>query len=63
MHFTRLRTGLRVYCALNPNFYPTKIKVLNEQMDSLDLFKHTFSPEWNYTLFPRGRISFFEQRK
>jgi len=50
---TRTRTGLKVHCALNTTFYPTKVKVSDEQMANLDLFKHTFLPEWNYTLFPR----------
>ena len=50
---TRTRTGLRVRCALSDTHYPTKIKVTDDQMTALDLFKHTILPAWNYTLFPR----------
>ena len=50
---TQTRTGLQVNCTLNKTFYPTKTKVSDEQMGSLDIFKHTLLPEWNYTLFPR----------
>ena len=50
---TRTRTGLRVHCDLNTTSYATKVKVSDEQMTNLDLFKHTLLPEWNYTLFPR----------
>ena len=50
---TRTQTGLRVKCILNPKSYPTKISFTDEQMDGLDLLKHTVLPQWNYTLFPR----------
>lgn len=50
---TKTQTGLRVHCALNTNYYPTKVKVSNEQMGELDLLKHPILPQWNYTLLPR----------
>ncbi len=50
---TRTQTGLKVHCTLNATFYPTKVKVSDEQMANLDLLNHTFLPQWNYTLFPR----------
>ena len=50
---TRTRTGLQVKCALNTTVYPTKVKVSDAQMHNLDVFDHSFLPEWNYTLFPR----------
>jgi len=50
---TRTRTGLQVKCALNTKVYPTKVKVSDAQMSDLDIFNHSFFPEWNYTLFPR----------
>jgi hypothetical protein len=50
---TRTRTGLRVRCALSLKQYATKVKVSDEQMASLDIFKHTLLPDWNYTLLPR----------
>ncbi len=50
---TKTKTGLRVHCALSSKDYPTKIKVSDEQMSTLDLLKHPILPEWNYTLLPR----------
>jgi len=50
---THTHTGLRVSCALNARYYPTKVQVSAKQMDDLDLLKHVTLPEWNYTLFPR----------
>jgi len=50
---TGTRTGLQVKCALNTTVYPTKVKVSDAQMSDLDIFNHSFFPEWNYTLFPR----------
>ena len=51
---TRTRTGLRVRCALNLKDYPTKLKVSDDQMRSLDLLPHPVLPQWNYTLLPRS---------
>ena len=50
---TRTETGLAVRCALNTKCYPTNVKIAPSQMRGLDLVKHPFLPEWNYTLFPR----------
>jgi hypothetical protein len=50
---TRTQAGLAVRCALNTKQYPTKIKIAANRMGDLDLVKHPFLPEWNYTLFPR----------
>ena len=50
---TKTKTGLRINCGLNTEFYPTKIKVSDAQMAELDLLKHPTLPDWNYTLFPR----------
>jgi hypothetical protein len=50
---TKTQTGLRVNCALSTKYYPTKIKVSNDQMRALDLLKHPTLPDWNYTLLPR----------
>ena len=50
---THTRTGLRVACTLSTKYYPTKVHISDEQMDHMDLLKHSTLPEWNYTLFPR----------
>jgi len=49
---TTTRTGLRVHAELDPGVYPTKIKILDEQMADLPLARHDFHGEWNYTLHP-----------
>jgi hypothetical protein len=30
-----------------------KVQISDDQMDELNLLRHTVLPEWNYTLFPR----------
>jgi len=50
---TTTRTGLTVKAALDPNHYETKIKVTDEQLARLNLKRHAFHGEWNYTLSPR----------
>ncbi len=50
---TRTETGLVVNCILNSKYYPTNVKISNQQMNGLDLLKHPVLKEWNYTLLPR----------
>ena len=50
---TTTTTGLTVRCELDPNLYPTKIKLTNQQKESLPLTRHLFHGDWNYTIMPR----------
>ena len=50
---TTTQTGLVVKAALDTNHYPTKIKVTDEQLETVRLKRHDFHGEWNYTLLPR----------
>ena len=50
---TTTRTGLTVKAAIDTNRYPIKIKVTEEQIRALNLKRHEFHGEWNYTLSPR----------
>lgn len=50
---TRTQTGLIVNCTLNPKHYPTNLPISKQQMRELDLLRHPYLPEWNYTLLPR----------
>ena len=43
-------TGLRVQAELDTEFYPTKVKVSDDQMASVHLYPHYFHGEWNYTI-------------
>jgi hypothetical protein len=50
---TTAATGLTVHCELDPNLYPTKIKLTDQQKESIPLSRHEFHGEWNYTIEPR----------
>lgn len=49
---TTTTTGLTVRCELDPNLYPTKIKLTNQQKESIPLVRHEFHGDWNYTIEP-----------
>ena len=42
-----------ISCRLNTKFYPTEIKVSDQQMAELNILRHPTLPNWNDTLFPR----------
>jgi transposase len=50
---TTTSTGLAVRCELDPNLYPTKIKLTDQQKDSIPIIRHLFHGDWNYTITPR----------
>ena len=50
---TTTRTGLRVSAWLNDKIYPTKIKVPNATMKSLNLERLSICPNWSYIIRPR----------
>ena len=50
---TTTRTGLRVSAWLNDKIYPTKIKVPNATMKSLNLERLPICPNWSYIIRPR----------
>jgi transposase len=47
--------GLKVYCQLDKNDYPTKIKVTDEEMNQIRLYKKPFHGEWNYDIRPNKK--------
>jgi transposase len=47
---TTTSTGLVVRCELDPHLYPTKIKLTNEQKESIPIARHEFHGDWNYTI-------------
>ncbi len=49
---TTTTTGLIVRCELDRNLYPTKIKLTNQQKESIPIKRHEFHGEWNYTIHP-----------
>ncbi|MGH3903501.1 MAG: ISAzo13-like element transposase-related protein, partial [Pseudonocardiaceae bacterium] len=47
---TTTTTGLTVQCELDPNHYPTKIKLTDQQKESIPFTRHDFHGDWNYTV-------------
>jgi hypothetical protein len=51
---TTTDTGLKVQCEIDTNTYPAGIKVTDAEMDSINLQRHDFHGDWNYTITPQG---------
>ena len=49
---TRTATGLRIRARLNRKVYRKGIKVSDEQMQQVNLRRHTSRPLWNYSISP-----------
>ena len=49
---TTTTTGLKVYSRLDEGTYETGIKITNKQMAALNLHRHDFHGDWNYTIKP-----------
>jgi hypothetical protein len=49
---TTTNTGLEVYARLDDNTYPDKIAVTDAQLAAVNITRHEFHPEWNYTIKP-----------
>jgi Rhodopirellula transposase DDE domain len=47
---TTTQAGLRVQADFDTDFYPTKVKVTDKQLATVDLHPHRFHGEWNYTI-------------
>ena len=50
---TATAKGLNVTCRLDRRKYPTGRKVTDQEMKSLNLERHKFHGDWNYTILPR----------
>jgi hypothetical protein len=50
---TKTNTGLTVECVLDKNTYKTKIKVSDEEYAQINIKRHRFHGEWNYTISPQ----------
>jgi hypothetical protein len=49
---TRTKGGLRVRCELDSGRYPKDIKIPDAQMAEINLHRHNFHGDWNYTIRP-----------
>lgn len=50
---TTTDAGLTVQSELDTNKYPKGIKITDAEMEALNLHRHDFHGEWNYTIKPR----------
>jgi len=53
---TTTKTGLKIHAALDENQYPTGRNVTDKEMESLNLRRETFQPNWNSSLAPESNI-------
>jgi len=51
---TATATGLRVTCRLDRRKYPTGRTVTDQDMKRVNLKRHAFHGDWNYTILPRS---------
>jgi hypothetical protein len=49
---TTTKTGLAVHCQLDPAQYPRGIVVSDAEMAAINIKRHAFHGEWNYTISP-----------
>ncbi len=49
---TTTKTGLTIGADINPNTYEKGIKISNAQLRAVNIKKHDFHGEWNYTISP-----------
>ncbi|MGK5086031.1 ISAzo13 family transposase, partial [Bdellovibrionota bacterium FG-2] len=49
---TRTKSGLRVRCELDKGKYPKGVKISDAQFATINLRRHKFHGDWNYTIRP-----------
>jgi len=50
---TTTESGLDVQCELDGATYTKGRKVSDREMETINIRRHDFQPDWNYTLSPR----------
>jgi len=50
---TKTKSGLTVAAIKDTNHYQTGIKILDEELDKINIVKDQFHGEWNYTIYPQ----------
>ena len=53
---TTTDTGLKVRAELDKNKYPKGVKVSDAQLAAVNLSRHAFHGDWNYTIAPKSKI-------
>lgn len=54
---TTTATGLKVYCELDDHRYEKGLEVSQEQMAQINIQRHEFHGDWNYTIRPRRKAT------
>ena len=49
---TKTSDGLKIRCELDTNRYPKGIKITDAQLEKVNIKKHRFHGDWNYTIAP-----------
>ena len=49
---TKTKTGLKIRCELDSRDYPKGIKISDAQLEKVNLERHDFHGDWNYTIHP-----------
>ncbi|MCL2460620.1 MAG: ISAzo13 family transposase [Euryarchaeota archaeon] len=52
---TKPEKGLKVDCVIDTSTYPRGIKVSDEEFDLINIKRHEFHGEWNYTISPQSQ--------
>jgi len=52
---TTTKAGLKVRSELDPNSYPAGIKISDDELAAVNLVRHDFHGEWNYTINPNPK--------
>ena len=53
LNHTTTQEGLTVQAVLDQHRYPTKVRVSDQEMHSINLIRDAFHGEWNYTIKPQ----------
>jgi hypothetical protein len=54
---TQTNTGLKIYARLDDGTYERGIEVTDEQLAAVNITRHTFHGDWNYTVIPSHATS------
>ena len=54
---TTTDSGLKVRAVLDENKYPKGVKVSDAKLAAVNLSRHSFHGDWNYTISPSGKTS------
>jgi hypothetical protein len=52
---TTTKTGLEVRSELDPTTYPAGVKVSDDELANINIVRHDFHGEWNYTISPKAK--------